>query len=296
MAAFAAVAAERSFVRAARRLDLSPTALSRRIAALEDRLGTRLFNRTTRSVSLTETGAAMLADVTPAMAGLDAACARAAGHERRPRGRVRINLPRIAAIKLVQPVLPIFASRYPEVEIDLVIDDHVRDIVGDGFDAGVRLGGLVQKDMTAVRLTPEFRMMAVCSPAYLRDRLAPRRPADLLDHRCLTYRFSETGLLQKWAFDDGAGPVVIDPGHALTSNDTRLLLDCALAGMGIAYLGEPLVAEFVSSGLLIQLLRDWTPPVGAFYLYHPGRRLMPPALRAFIDVLVTEGQTRMRRA
>ena len=224
LAAFMAVARERSFRRAARQLGLSPSAVSRTIRSLEERLGARLLNRTTRSVAPTEAGDALFKRLDPAIAEMDRAVREIGTEVSRPKGVVRVNLPRIAARLVAKPMLADFGEAYPDVRLDFVVDDAVTDIVAEGFDVGVRSGTLVQGDMIAVRLTADLRMAVVAAPRYFEGRSPPRVPADLRHHACITYRWSDTGALYRWSFDGHDGPVEVAVESVLTANDTDLLL------------------------------------------------------------------------
>jgi DNA-binding transcriptional LysR family regulator len=285
LVAFMAVANERSFRRAAQRLGLSPSALSHTIRALEARLGARLLNRTTRSVAPTEAGQQLFARLQPVLGEMDAAVREVGAHQDTPRGTVRVNLPRIAAQWVVGPILADFLAAYPGVRVDLVVDDSITDVVAGGFDAGIRSGELVQQDMVAIRLTPDLRMAVVGAPAYLARHPAPQAPLQLREHACLTYRWRESGTLQRWRFSGPAGASEVAVDSVFTANDTNLLLDAALRGAGLAYLLDGLVAPYLARGELVRVLEPWCPPFAGFYLYYPNRPHMPAALRAFIDVL-----------
>ncbi|WP_296943165.1 LysR family transcriptional regulator [uncultured Massilia sp.] len=287
--AFVTVASERSFRRAAQRLGVSPSALSHTIRALEERLETRLLNRTTRSVAPTEAGQALFARLRPALAEVEEAVRDAGTRPDRPTGVVRINLPRSAAQLVVAPLLADFLAAYPGVRLDLVIDDSITDVVAGGFDAGIRSGELVHQDMVAVRLTPDLRMAVVGAPAYLAQRPPPREPRDLHGHACLGYRWRETGVLQRWRFDGPEGSIDVDVESVLTVNDTNVLLDGALRGAGLAYLVESLVAPHLQRGELVRVLEPWCRPFAGFYLYYPGSTRMPAALRAFVDFVKLRG-------
>src|SRR5471032_3073793 len=206
LTAFITVAEERSFRRAAERLGLSPSALSHTIRSLEQRLGARLLNRTTRSVAPTQAGLEVFTRLRPAIAEMESAVRDVGAYQAQPRGVVRINLPRVAARLVVTPILADFLRHYPEVRLDVVIDDSITDVVAEGFDVGIRSGDLVRQDMVAVRLTPDLRMAVVGSPAYFAAHPLPRTPQDIRDHRCITYRWSETGALFRWHFDGPDGP------------------------------------------------------------------------------------------
>lgn len=285
LAAFMAVASERSFRRAAQRLGLSPSALSHTIRALETRLGARLLNRTTRSVAPTEAGQQLFARLQPVLGEMDAAVREIGAHQDTPRGTVRVNLPRIAAQWVVGPILADFLAAYPGVRVDLVVDDSITDVVAGGFDAGIRSGELVQQDMVAIRLTPDLRMAVVGAPAYLARHPAPQAPPQLREHACLTYRWRESGTLQRWRFSGPAGASEVAVDSVFTANDTNLLLDAALRGAGLAYLLDGLVAPYLARGELVRVLEPWCQPFAGFYLYYPNRPHMPAALRAFVDVL-----------
>ncbi|MDQ0472161.1 LysR family transcriptional regulator [Labrys wisconsinensis] len=285
LTAFLTVSDERNFRRAAQRLGMSPSALSHMIRSLEERLGARLLNRTTRSVAPTEAGQALFDRLRPAIDDMEGAIRDVGAYQTQPRGIVRVNLPRIAARLVVTPILADFLGEYPEIRLDLVIDDTLTDVVAKGFDAGIRSGELVQQDMIAVRLTPDLRMAVVGSPAYFAGRALPEVPRDIRDHRCITYRWSETGVLYRWSFDGPGGSVDVDVDSIVTANDTDLLLAAALQGAGLAFTPESFVAPYIESGELVRVLEPWCKPFSGFYLYYPNRPRMPLALRAFIDFI-----------
>ncbi len=283
LAAFVAVARERSFRRAAERLRLSPSALSRTVRSLEERLGTRLLNRTTRSVAPTQAGDALFRRVGAAMAEMDGAVRDAAAFQVRPKGLVRVNLPHVAARVVIEPILAGFSQAYPDVRLDLVLDDGMADVVADGFDAGIRSGTLVHRDMVAVPLTPDLRMAVVGSPRYFEGRPPPVVPADIRHHACVTYRWHGTGVLFRWSFEGPDGRVEVAVDSVVTANDTDLLLAAALAGVGLAFLPDNLVAGHLARGELVRALEDWCQPFSGFHLYYPSRSFMPPSFRAFVD-------------
>jgi DNA-binding transcriptional LysR family regulator len=283
LTALVAVATERSFRRAAEKLGVSPSAISHTIAALEQRLGARLLNRTTRSVAPTEAGLALVERLRSGMAEIDEAVRAAGASQDVPKGVVRINLPRIAAQLVIIPRMAAFLQSYPDVRIELVIDDSITDVVARGFDAGMRSGDLVQQDMVAIRMTPDLRMAVVGAPAYLAGRTLPAVPDDLRAHACLTYRWSDTGALYRWRFTGPDGEVDVNVVSAMTANDTDMLLSAALGGAGLAFIPESLVAPFLQSGELVRMLDAWCRPFAGFYLYYPSRAYMPAPLRAFID-------------
>ncbi|CAH2604308.1 HTH-type transcriptional regulator PgrR [Rhodovastum atsumiense] len=291
LVAFMAVSQERSFRRAARRLGMSPSALSHTIRSLEERLGARLLNRTTRSVAPTEAGQVLFDRLRPAIADMEGAVRDVGACQMQPRGVVRVNLPRIAACLVVTPILADFLRGYPEVRLDLVIDDAVTDVVAKGFDAGIRSGERVAQDMVAVRLTPDLRMAVVGSPAYFRHRSLPQVPRDIRDHACITYRWHETGALYRWTFDSPGGSIDVDVDSVITANDTDLLLAAALQGAGLAFLPESFVAAHIARGELIRVLDACCKPFSGFYLYYPNRTHLPAALRAFIDFIKLPGSS-----
>jgi DNA-binding transcriptional LysR family regulator len=283
--AFVAVADERSFRKAANRLGMSPSALSHSLRALEERLGARLLNRTTRSVAPTEAGWALLGRLRPAVAELDAAVRDVTAFQQQPRGRVRINLPRAAAELVVVPKLAAFRAAYPDVQVDLAVDDTITDVIAKGFDAGIRSGGIVERDMISIPLTPDLRMAVVATPTFLTASPELNHPADLQGQPCLTYRWLESGALHPWRFDGTDGTLEIVVESVLTANATDLLLTAALQGTGLAYLVESLVAPYLADGRLVRVLDEWCQPFPGFHLYFPGRRHMPAALRAFVDFM-----------
>ncbi|MGF6233543.1 DNA-binding transcriptional LysR family regulator [Inquilinus ginsengisoli] len=283
--AFAAVAEAASFSRAAKRLGVSPSALSQTLRGLEERLGVRLLNRTTRSVTPTEAGERLLDRLRPLFVEFDQAVQEVNRFRDSPAGRLRINVPRFAAAHLVGPALGRFHSAHPGVELEVVVDDSITDIVAGRFDAGIRLGETLERDMVAVPLTGSLELAAVATPDYFAEHGVPQSPADLHRHRCLRFRWPGGGDLYRWEFEQGGQEVVLAVDGPLVVNDAALMLQAALGGVGIAYLLDRQAEADVAAGRLQRVLRDWSPRFPGFYLYHPGRRQMPPALRAFIEVL-----------
>lgn len=279
------VVEERSFRLAAKRLGVSPSALSRAIRALEDRLAVRLLNRTTRSVAPTEAGQTLYARVAPTMRELDSAMRDAndaAGH---PSGAVRINLPSIAAKLVIGPRLGAFAAAFPAIRIDLEVNDGIVDVVAGGFDLGVRIGSQVAKDMIAARLSPDLRMAVVGSPKYFAQYPRPASPNELTAHRCVTYKWAQTGGVMAWHFDVHGERSTVAVTNVMTANDTDMLLSAALQGVGLAFLAETLVIPYLETGALERVLEDWCQPMAGFHLYYPSRTNMPAAVRAFIDFM-----------
>ena len=286
LASFVAVAEALSFRRASVRLGLSPSALSHAIRELEARLGARLLNRTTRSVALTDAGQALFDRLRPAFTDIAGAVESVRAYHDRPSGTVRINLPKLAAHRVLAPAFGRFARAYPEVRLEVTVDDGLTDIVAGGFDAGVRPGERLQRDMVAVRITPDLRTAVIGSPAYLAVRPLPLTPEDLQHHACINYRWSG-GALYRWPFEREGKAFDVQVEGPLTLNDTDLILAAALDGVGLACLLEDRVAEDLAAGRLVRVLEDYSPTFPGFFLYYAGRRQTPPALRTLIDFLQT---------
>ncbi|MGV6486937.1 LysR family transcriptional regulator [Stenotrophomonas bentonitica] len=285
--AFVAVVDRTSFARAADHLGLSRSALSQVIRQLESRLGVRLLNRTTRSVSPTEAGRRLHERIAPMLRDMDQAVAEAVGANARAAGTLRINTLSMAAKKVIAPRLGRFAQAHPEVVLDIVIDDGLADIAGEGFDAGIRVGGRLQKDMVAVRLTPDIELLAVASPDYLARSSEPRTPDDLGNHACINWRFPGSGKVAGWEFiKRGKRAEYVGEGP-LISNHQDIVVPAALQGLGILYAyNDDGIAEALRDGRLRRVLADWSPTVPGLYLYYSSRRYLRPALRAFIDCLL----------
>ena len=283
--AFLAVAEERSFRRAAVRLGLSPSALSHTIRGLEERLGAKLLHRTTRSVAPTEVGQGLHDRLAPAFADVAGALKAVRAAAAQPSGTLRLNLPKLAAGLILAPAFGRFARAYPGVHLELIVEDGLTDVVAAGFDAGIRPGGRLHRDMVAVRVSPALGTVVVGSPGYLAARPSPRTPHDLKDHSCINYRFAASGALYQWSFARGGEVIDVVVEGALTSNDTDLIRAAALDGAGLAYTLEDSVADDLAAGRLLRVLEDWCQPFPGFFLYYPGRRQVPPALRALIDML-----------
>lgn len=284
LTAFITIAEQRSFRAAARQLGVSPSALSHAMRNLEARLDARLFNRTTRSVALTEVGERLLRRVQPAIADLDDAVSEVGSARDRPSGSIRISAAESGAKPLIQHVLPEFLSTYPDIHVEVVVDTRMVDIVADGFDAGVRLFEDVPRDMIAVRFGPDLRFMAVASPAYLSRHEAPNVPQDLGKHRCIRFRFL-SGALFRWNLERRGSHIDMDVEGPMTLGNTNLMVDAALAGIGIAWVPEYQVAEHLASGRLIHLLPEWSPSIPGVCLYYPSNRHPPTALRLFTQAV-----------
>lgn len=285
--AFVAIAEERSFRRAAARLGLTRSTLSHALRSLEDRVGMRLVARTTRAVSPTAAGAALLGELGPALAGLDAALDALNAFRESPVGAVRISVPRSAASQIVAPRLGTFARRYPDVTLEVIVDDRFVDLVRDGFDAGVRLGMSVERDMAAVRLTADQRGAVVGSPGYFTQIPPPVSPRDLHAHRCIGRRVVGSGALLKWSFarQDERLEIAVDGPLVLDADE--LMIEAALGSASLAWVSEVQAAPHIESGRLVRVLEDWCPPVYGFFLYHPRAARPSAALNALIDVLTS---------
>jgi DNA-binding transcriptional LysR family regulator len=279
------VAEQASFSGAALRLGISPSAVSQSIRALEKRLGVALFNRTTRSVSLTEAGEAYLARVAPAVRELQAASEEIGGDADRPSGCLRLNVPRSGYLTVLQPILRDFLAAYPDVSLDVAIDGALVDIVAAGFDAGIRFGDLVQKDMIGIRVGPPLHACLIASPAYLAAQGTPVHPRDLLHHDCIGFRPGGGGSIEKWEFEKDGEPLVLSVSGRLTFNDSAALTQAALDGLGISYMINGYVDRFLADGRLVRILADWSPPLAPLTLYYADRRRVPPKLRALLDYL-----------
>jgi DNA-binding transcriptional LysR family regulator len=284
LTAFCAIVVHRSFRKAADELALSPSTLSHTVRTLEAEMGVRLLNRTTRSVSPTEAGARLAARLQPVLRDLDLALEEIDAFRNRPSGTLRINSSEIAARLLLRSVVPTFLARNPEMALDLVTEDKLVDIVAEGFDAGIRLGEAVPKDMIAVRFGGETRFVAVAAPAYLARRPPLATPDDLRDHQCIRLRL-RSGKLFRWEFEKHGQELTVDVPGALTLDHPELMAESAARGLGIAYLSETVASPYVERGALVAVLDDWSPRIPGLFLYYPGRRHVPPGLRAFIDVL-----------
>jgi DNA-binding transcriptional LysR family regulator len=282
---FVAVGQELSFRRAAMRMGVSPSALSHTIRRLEERLGVRLLNRTTRSVALTEAGLSLFARLVPVFAELDAAEESATLFREQLVGTVRVNVPSLAAYLLFGEGLGRFTREFPGVHLEITVEDGFTDVVAAGFDAGIRLGETVHRDMIAVRVTPDLRVAVVGSPAYFTSRGVPVTPEDLHQHDCLNYRWSVSGAVYRWKFAKDEQVKEIEVKGPLTMNDTSLMVAAALEGAGLVCLLEGRVREHLESGRLVRVLEDWCAPFPGFFLYYPSRRQMPQALRALIAYL-----------
>lgn len=285
--AFVAVVERKSFARAAEHLGLSPSALSQVIRQLESRLGARLLNRTTRSVAPSSSGEQLYNRLAPLFREMDAAVAEASEATGQMSGTLRINTLGIAARTIIAPRLARFHQAHPEVLLDIVVDDTLSDIVHGRFDAGIRVGGQLEKDMVAIRLTPDLNMVAVASPDYLALRGVPKSPADLHSHACINWRLQADGRPYRWEFKKGEQQADVAVEGPVVTNHTDIGLAAALSGLGIAYHFEiDGIGDLLAQGRLIQVLPDWSISRPGLFLYYPNRQHRPAALGAFIDCLL----------
>ena len=288
LSAFLVVAEERSFTRAARRLEVSPSAISHAIRGLEERLGVRLLARTTRSVAPTELGEQFLARLGPALADIQEARGQLAGLRDRPAGRVRLLVSRLASALVLAPKLGRFARRYPDVVLDVTTTDETRvDLVAGRFDAGIHLGEFIEKDMVAVRVSRAQRTAIVGSPRYFTSYPRPTSPRDLPRHRCINFRHGSAGVY-RWEFEKGKRSLAVAVNGPLILDDVQTMIRAAIDGVGLAFTLEEHVAPHLASGALVRVLEDWCPPFAGYYLYYPSRRQQPAALSALIETLRLE--------
>jgi DNA-binding transcriptional LysR family regulator len=285
LSAFLAVARERSFTRAAARLGVSQSALSHTIRGLEDRLGLRLLTRTTRSVAPTEAGERLLRSVGPRFDEIDAELAALSELRDKPAGSIRITAAEHAAETILGPALARLLPDYPDISVEIAVDSGLTDIVAERFDAGVRIGEQVAKDMIAVPIGPDLRMAVVGSPSYFAAHPPPRTPEDLTQHICINVRLPTHGGLYAWEFEKGDRMLRVRVEGQLTFNTYRPRLQAALAGLGVAYLLEEAARAHLASGELVRVLADWCPPFAGYHLYYPNRRQHAPAFALLVDAL-----------
>src|SRR3954466_8500854 len=284
MSAFLAVADERSFTKAAKHLGVTQSALSHAIRGLEEQVGVRLLARTTRSVAPTEAGEQLLAELRPALTGIRGALDRIGGLRDTPRGRLRLLIPRLAAMSVLGPKLAEFACNYPDVVLDVSTDETRLDLVASGFDAGVQYGEFIQQDMVAVRVSRDHRPAIVGAPSYFARHPTPNTPHELLEHKCVNYRHG-SGEIYRWELDKRDQSVIVAVNGPLITNDIGLLTRAAIDGVGLTFMSEEQAGPHLASGALVRVLEDWCPPFPGFFLYYPSRRQQPAALTALIDTL-----------
>jgi DNA-binding transcriptional LysR family regulator len=284
MSAFLAVADERSFTKAAKRLGVTQSALSHAIRGLEEQVGVRLLARTTRSVAPTEAGEQLLAELRPALTGIRGALEKLSGLRDTPRGRLRLLVPRLAVMTVLGPKVGQFAREYPDVVLDVTTDDERLDLVAGGFDAGIQYGEFIQQDMVAVRVSSDHHPALVGSPSYFEAHPKPTSPHDLLQHPCINFRHGSDGIY-RWELDKGDQSLTVGVNGPLITNDIGLLIRAALDGVGLAFVSEEHAAPHLANGALVRVLEDWCPPFPGFFLYYPSRRQHPAALTALIETL-----------
>lgn len=285
LATFTVVAREKSFTKAAAQLGVSASAISQTIRSLEETLGLRLLTRTTRSVSLTEAGQRLIETLMPRFDDIHAELAQLSALRDRPAGTVRITASEFAVEHVLWPKLKPVLHAYPEINLELSIDHGFRDIAAEGFDAGVRLGESVEKDMVAVRIAPDGRLVAVATPDYLAQHAPPLTPKELPAHRCINLRMVSSGALYAWEFHKGAEDLRVRVAGQVTFNSVNSCLQAGLDGFGIAFLPEACVQPHLASGALLLLLDDWSQPISGLHLYYPSRRHNSPAFQIIIDAL-----------
>ncbi|HEX8811607.1 MAG TPA: LysR substrate-binding domain-containing protein [Terracidiphilus sp.] len=283
LAAFALVAEERNFTRAAVRLGVSQSALSHTIRGLERRIGLQLLARTTRSVAPTAAGAELLRELAPALERIEQSLAEARKLRDRPAGRIRLVIPRTAVQMALMPKLKRFATHYPDVVLEVTTSNDPVDLVAGGWDAGIQIGEYIQREMIAVRVTRDLRLAVVGAPEYFKTHGIPRTPRDLKDHACIGFRFSSG--LYRWEFEKGRKTVTVSPQGPVTFDDSDLVIQAVLDGIGIGTAIEEPLAELIAKKKLIQVLEDWCPRFPGYFLYYPSRRNQPAALAALIQTL-----------
>jgi DNA-binding transcriptional LysR family regulator len=284
LAAFVAVAEERSFTRAAKRLGVSPSALSHAVRGLEERMGVRLLARTTRSVARTDAGEQLFARLKPALDDVRQAVEQVSSLRDRPAGRVRLLLPRSAAMIALVPKLARLAHEYPDVVVDITTDNSRVELVAGGFDAGIEIGEFIQKDMVAVRVSEDLRAAIVASPEYFSSRPRPRHPRDLLGHACIGFRQGSRGVY-RWEFEKGRQTLTVAVDGPLVVDDAEIHVRAAVDGVGVVWTLEHYAAPYLAAGKLVRVLEDWCRPFPGYFLYYPSRRQQPAALSALIQTL-----------
>lgn len=289
LSAFLAIATHRSFRKAAVELGVTPSALSHALQGIEERLGVRLLNRTTRSVALTEAGERLYSRVRPAFRDISDALEDLNAFRGQPMGTLRLNAARQSAHLALLPVVTRFLREYPDVRVEIRVDDALTDIVAQGFDAGVRFGEHIAADMVAVPLGGKQRTAIVASPGFFERHAVPASPQDLRGLPCIRFRFA-SGLFYRWEFEKDGEELLVEVEGPLTMNDQGLMVDAALAGVGLAYVFEAQVASLLDEGRLVRVLEDWCPPYAGFFLYYPSRRNLPTALRALVDFIKAPSQ------
>ncbi|NKK76526.1 LysR family transcriptional regulator [Rhizobium leguminosarum] len=282
---FLAVARAQSFTKAAGKLGVSQSALSHTIRGLEERLGLRLLTRTTRSVAPTEAGERLLVSIGPRLDEIESELAALSAFREKPAGTIRINAGEHAADAVLWPALEKLLPDYPDINVEIIVDYGLTDIVAERYDAGVRLGEQVAKDMIAVRIGPDMRMAVVGAPTYFDTRPKPLTPQDLTDHNCINLRLPTYGSVYAWEFEKGGRELRVRVEGQLVFNNIALRLNAVLAGLGLAYMPEDLVEAHLAEGRLVRVLEDWCLPFSGYHLYYPSRRHTSPAFALVVDAL-----------
>ncbi|MCS3895361.1 DNA-binding transcriptional LysR family regulator [Bradyrhizobium japonicum USDA 38] len=288
--AFLAVARERSFTRAAIKLGMSQSALSQIVRALEERLGVRLLSRTTRNVAPTQAGEKLFRSIAPKFEEMDVELAALGEFREKPVGTIRITATENAADAVLLPALEKILPNYPDIKVEVIIDYGLSNIVAEQYDAGIRPGGLVAKDMIAVRVGPDMRMAVIGAPSYFAGRKKPRTPQDLTEHNCLNLRLPTHGGLYAWEFEKNGRDLNVRVEGQLVFNGAGALLSAALRGFGLAYITETQVQPYLVSGQLVRVLADWCPPFSGYHLYYPSRRQSSPAFSLLVEALRYRGR------
>jgi DNA-binding transcriptional LysR family regulator len=296
LAAFVAVAQERSFTRAASKLGITQSSLSHTIRRLESRLGLRLLARTTRSVAPTDAGERLLRTLRPAFENIDAELESLTELRDKPAGSIRITTAEHAAETILLPALERLLPEYPDIKVEITCDYGLADVVAERFDAGVRLGEQVAKDMVAVRIGPDVRMAAVATPAYFASRRPPRQPQDLAGHRCINLRLPTAGGFYAWEFEKGGRELKVRVDGPVAFNGLPMSLRAARAGLGIAFVPEDMVASDIAADRLVRVLEEWCAPFSGYHLYYPSRRQTTAALSLLAEALRYRGAVRRARA
>ena len=285
LSAFLAVVRERSFTKAAAKLGVSPSALSHTLRGLEERLGVRLLNRTTRSVAPTEAGERLWRSLGPYFDGIERELAVLGESRSKPAGTLRISATDYAANAILIPKLAALLPRYPDIKVEISVQDRLVDIVAEGFDAGVRAGEQVAKDMIAMRIGPDLRMAVAGAPAYFKKHPRPKQPQDLTGHQCINLRLPTRGSLYAWEFEKGKRRLNVHVEGQLVFNHPGAMLNAALSGIGLAYVLEDIARPYLDDGCLERVLHDWCPPFSGLHLYYPSRRQASPAFTLLVDAL-----------
>lgn len=289
LAAFVLVAQEKSFTRAAAVKGVSQSALSQTIKTLEERMGLRLLNRTTRSVAPTEIGEKLLATLVPRFEDIKSSIDSLKQLRKKPAGTIKISAGEHAALTILRPAFDKLLTQYPDINIELIVDYGLINIVEQRFDAGVRLGEQIDKDMLAVKIGPDMEMAVVGSPDYFKSHKIPQIPQDLINHNCINLRSTTTGGLFAWEFDNGKNEIKVHVSGQLVFNNLSLRLQAALRGHGLTYIPEDYVRKYIEQGRLTRVLKDWCVPFTGYHLYYPNRKNLNPALSLVVDALRYNG-------